>query len=364
MRVDDKAILRPQVVPDQCAASVALVVLSYNYGRFVGQAIDSALGQTLAYDQIIVVDDGSQDDSRFVLDHYRSRVELVYKPNGGQLSAAVYALERVRCDYVHYLDSDDFLVPNARELIARELAPDHAHGSARPAKLQFRLRCVGASGSLDSVVPAYPAAYDNAAQLRDAQLLGMSICPPTSGNVFRVHSLRALPLAQLDPRDYIDGTPNMAMLYLGEVRTVSTVIANYRIHGANNSLVHAPAVEVFEQELTRLRRRWYELEQLFPNIEVPPIGSTLLELEARNLIAAMEGRASVGLALAYAHKLVLSGMPMRHKLLLGPWMLTLALAPAKHKEPMIRARRSAANRSKLTRKLVALCLGNRQALQR
>ena len=368
---DNTALLRPQHELDNRAkpASVALVVLSYNYGRFVAQAIDSALCQTVPYEQIIVVDDGSKDDSRFVLDHYQSRVELVYKANGGQLSAALYALERVRCDYVHYLDSDDYLVPNARELIARELAPgsidsegdapDHAK---KPAKLQFRLRCVSSSGSLDSVVPAYPAAYSNALQLRDAQLLGMSICPPTSGNVFRTQSLRVLPCALLDPRDYIDGTPNMAMLYLGEVRSVDTIIANYRIHGANNGLAHAPTIEVFEQELTRLRRRWYELQQIFPRIEIPSIGSTLLELEARNLIAAMEGRRAVGLALAYAHKLVLSGKPLRHKLLLGPWMLALALAPAQHKEPMIRARRSAANRSKLTRKLVGLYLGHSQAL--
>jgi hypothetical protein len=360
MRVN-KAVLRPRPKQGERAASVALVVLSYNYGRFVAQAIDSALHQTIPYDQIIVVDDGSQDDSRFVLDHYRSRVQLVYKPNGGQLSAAMYALQHVHCEYVHYLDSDDYLVANARELIARELAPDNSPFSIKPSKLQFRLRCVDADGSLDSVVPAYPVAYDNAAQLRDAQLLGMSICPPTSGNVFRVQCLRALPLAELEPRDFIDGTPNMAMLYLGEVHTISTVIANYRIHGANNSLVHAPAVEVFEQELTRLRRRWYELEQIFPNVEVPRIGSTLLELEARNLIAAMEGHPSLGLALAYTHKLALSGTPLRHKLLLAPWMLTLAIAPAKHKEPMIRARRSAANRSKLTRKIVSLCLGNRRA---
>lgn len=48
--------------------SVALVVLSYNYGRFVAQAIESALQQTRPYDQLIVIDDGSTDDSRAVLD--------------------------------------------------------------------------------------------------------------------------------------------------------------------------------------------------------------------------------------------------------------------------------------------------------
>ena len=341
------------VLRQQLGPSVALVVLSYNYGRFVARAIDSALEQTQAYEQIIVVDDGSTDDSRTVLERYRDRVELMFKPNGGQLSAALHALDAVRCEYVHYLDSDDFLVDNARELIANELA-------TKPVKLQFRLRCVSSSGSLQSVVPAYPAVYNNAAQLRDAQLLGMSICPPTSGNVFGVEALRALPKTPLDKRDYIDGTPSMAMLYCGSVRTVDKVIANYRIHGANNSLAHAPTVEVFEQELARLRRRWQELQQIFPAIKVPEVGSTLLELEAQNLIAALQGRSHMLLALAYAKRLAASGAPTRHKLLLGPWMLSLALAPRAAKAGMIRARRSAMHRSKLTRKLVGLCLGHRE----
>jgi glycosyltransferase involved in cell wall biosynthesis len=337
----------------QLGPSVALVVLSYNYGRFVAQAIESALEQTRPYEQIIVVDDGSTDNSRAVLERYRSRVELIFKNNGGQLSAALHALDAIRCEYVHYLDSDDFLVPNARETIAHEL-------ETRPAKLQFRLRCVGANGPLDSIVPAYPPEYDNAAQLRDAHLLGMSICPPTSGNVFRVDDLLALPREALDQRDYIDGTPNMAMLYRGTVRTVSTVIANYRIHGANNGLAHAPTIAVFEQELARLRRRWRELSRIFPAIGIPTSGSTLLELEARNLSAALAGEAHLSLAIAYAKRLAQSGTPIRHKLILAPWMLGLALAPRRLKAPMIRARRSAMHRSKLTRKLVGLWLGHRQ----
>ena len=344
----EKEPLRTQPGP-----SVALVVLSYNYGRYVAQAIESALEQTQPYDQIIVIDDGSTDDSRAVLERYRGRVELIYKSNGGQLSAALRALDAIRCEYVHYLDSDDFVVPNARELIAEQLVH-------RPAKLQFRLRCVSANGSLDSVVPAYPEHYDNASQLRDAQLLGMSICPPTSGNVFRVEDLRALPRAPLDQRDYIDGTPSMAMLYRGAVRTVPTVIANYRIHGANNGLAHAPTIAVFEQELSRLRRRWKELAEIFPGIVVPKLGSTVMELEAQNLTAALAGQRHLGIALAYAARLMQSGTPVRHKLILAPWMLGLALAPRGLKASMIRARRSAMNRSKLTRKVVGLLLGHRQ----
>jgi hypothetical protein len=175
-----------------------------------------------------------------------------------------------------------------------------------------------------------------------------------------VDDLRALPKDALDQRDYIDGTPNMAMLYRGTVRTVSTVIANYRIHGANNGLAHAPTIAVFDQELARLRRRWRELARIFPGVDVPKVGTTLLELEAQNLSAALAGEPHLSLSIAYAKRLAQSGTPTRHKLILAPWMLGLALAPRILKAPMIRARRSAMHRSKLTRKLVGLWLGHRR----
>jgi glycosyltransferase involved in cell wall biosynthesis len=331
---------------------VALVVLNHNYARFLADAIDSALTQSVAYEQVLVVDDGSTDDSRRLLEGYRGCVELLFKTNGGQLSAARAALTRVRCTYVHYLDADDYLMPHARELIGQ-----HMHGE--PVKLQFRMRCVNRSSSLQSVIPAYPRAYDNAAMLRDHRLLGMSICPPTSANVFRSDVLRALPLQRLDPWDYIDGTPNLAMPYCGEVKTIDQVIVSYRLHENNVSQHQAPTKERLGEEVNRLRRRWRELPRIVERASGPEPGRALLELEARHMIAAIEGRHDLGLALSYIQTLTRSGMPARKKALLALWTMGLALAPSRFAEPLVRARRSAVNRGQLTRKLVSFWLGNR-----
>jgi glycosyltransferase involved in cell wall biosynthesis len=334
--------------------SVALVVLNHNYARFLADAVDSALAQTVPYEQILVVDDGSTDESRRLLERYRGRVELLYKLNGGQLSAARAALTRVHCQYVHYLDADDYLMPNARELVGQHL-------QGEPVKLQFRMRCVNSGQALQSVIPAYPETYDNAAMLRDNQLLGMSICPPTSGNVFRTEVLRELPLQRLDPRDYIDGTPNLAMPYCGEVKTVDEVIVSYRLHNGNVSQHQVPTAERLSEEVDRLRRRWRELPELISGAIGPAPGRALLELEARHMIAAMEGRHELSLLHSYLDTLLRSGMPARKKLLLSAWSLGLTVSPPSVARQLVRARRSAVNRGRLTRRLVSLWLGNRTA---
>ena len=66
---------------------VSVIINNYNYGHFLGAAIDSALTQTYAPIEVVVVDDGSTDDSRNVIAGYGSRIRAVLKVNGGQASA-------------------------------------------------------------------------------------------------------------------------------------------------------------------------------------------------------------------------------------------------------------------------------------
>ena len=67
--------------------TVAIVVTNYNYGRFLAAAIDSALQQTRPAQHVIVVDDGSNDDSLAILDEYPSRVRTVLQENAGVIAA-------------------------------------------------------------------------------------------------------------------------------------------------------------------------------------------------------------------------------------------------------------------------------------
>ncbi|HMZ21534.1 MAG TPA: glycosyltransferase family A protein, partial [Blastocatellia bacterium] len=93
----------------------SIIVSSYNYGRFLNEAIDSALGQTYANTEVIVVDDGSTDDSRQIIAAYDDRILPVLKDNGGQASAFNAGFAASRGQVVFFLDSDDVLLPTAVE---------------------------------------------------------------------------------------------------------------------------------------------------------------------------------------------------------------------------------------------------------
>ena len=74
-------------VPARFDPCVSIIINNYNYGRFLHSAIDSAIKQIYAHTELIVVDDGSTDDSRDIISSYGSKITPVFKPNGGQASA-------------------------------------------------------------------------------------------------------------------------------------------------------------------------------------------------------------------------------------------------------------------------------------
>ncbi|HKP54307.1 MAG TPA: glycosyltransferase family A protein [Chloroflexia bacterium] len=97
-------------------SSVATIIINYNYGRFLGEAIESVLAQTLRPDEIIVVDDGSTDDSAEVAARYAQEgVRYIYKENGGQSSACNVGIKESASELVTFLDADDRWLPDKIE---------------------------------------------------------------------------------------------------------------------------------------------------------------------------------------------------------------------------------------------------------
>ena len=92
----------------------ACLINHYNYGRFVGEALDSVLAQSVPLDEIVLVDDGSDDGSRDVvarLGEREPRVRVVLKENGGQLSCFNVAFAASSADVLFFLDADDTWEP-------------------------------------------------------------------------------------------------------------------------------------------------------------------------------------------------------------------------------------------------------------
>lgn len=91
---------------------VSIIISSYNYDRFLSEAIDSALQQTYPHREVIVVDDGSSDDSRKIIARYGKQIIPVLKANGGQSSALNAGFAVSRGEIICLLDADDTFLPS------------------------------------------------------------------------------------------------------------------------------------------------------------------------------------------------------------------------------------------------------------
>jgi glycosyltransferase involved in cell wall biosynthesis len=96
---------------DGVAGMVSVVVPTYDRARIVGAAIESVLGQTYQNVEVIVVDDGSTDDTRSVVERYGPRVRYVYQPNSGVTAARNLGFANARGEFIALLDSDDKFLP-------------------------------------------------------------------------------------------------------------------------------------------------------------------------------------------------------------------------------------------------------------
>jgi glycosyltransferase involved in cell wall biosynthesis len=112
-------------------SDVSIVITCFNYGRFLGEAVASALGQQGGAPRVIVVDDGSTDPGTLrALDELPGGVELLRQPNGGPASARNAGVAATTTPLVLMLDADDRLAPGALDALKPPLDADPALGFA------------------------------------------------------------------------------------------------------------------------------------------------------------------------------------------------------------------------------------------
>lgn len=247
----------------------SFVIANYNYARYVGRAIESALAAEWPDVEVIVVDDGSTDGSRAVIELFGGRITPIFQKNAGQRAANNVGFARSTGDIVTFLDADDVVEPG----YARAVAAAWAGGVS---KVQVRMRLVDAEERpLGGILPPLLRQPDPAEISRWTIRDNEYPTPPGSGNAYaRAFLERIFPLGP-EHDSFTDSTCLALAPLLGKVVTVMEPLVLYRQHGANDSNLMA-SPDRFAREVGRAVARQHSTESICARIGVDsPPGASL-----------------------------------------------------------------------------------------
>ena len=98
---------------------ISVIIPLYNVENFIEETLNSLLNQTIIDDiEVLMIDDGSTDNSRYIIEKYALDYDNFYafhKENEGQGVARNFGLKKAKGEYIHFLDADDFITPDAYE---------------------------------------------------------------------------------------------------------------------------------------------------------------------------------------------------------------------------------------------------------
>jgi glycosyltransferase involved in cell wall biosynthesis len=209
--------------------TLSVVIPNYNYARYVGAAIQSALDIRWPRVEVVVVDDGSTDNSAEVIESFADKIVIIRQPNAGQMQSSVNGFCKSTGDLVIFLDSDDALHPEVMNEIA-------AVWTERASKFQFQMRTVDAEGKpTGSILPQY-FITPTPQQIREwVTTAGVYPTPPGSGNAYprwvveKIFGFKS---------DFVDRAPDSYLVtaapVYGDIVTIPKPLVDYRVHGDNH----------------------------------------------------------------------------------------------------------------------------------
>lgn len=233
---------------------LSVIIPNYNYGQYIQDAIDTALSLQAPDVEVIVVDDGSTDDSRERIARYGARITAVFQENSGQLQACNAGFAVSTGDAVMFLDSDDVLYPQLFDEISRLWRPGLS-------KVQFPMLRIDASGvATGTSFPKLSPAPSSEMIRKWAHSTGAYPTPPGSGNVYsRAFLTQIFPLSERCGR-FSDSACLAAAPFLGDVVSSEQPLVGYRLHGNNDSNLLADPARFTTQLTAAYQRHRYAME--------------------------------------------------------------------------------------------------------
>jgi glycosyltransferase involved in cell wall biosynthesis len=286
----------PAERPVQTAPTVTIVITTFNHGRYLKDAISSAINQARLADKIIVVDDGSTDNSASIVAEFNS-IEYVRQQNRGLSAARNTGLRKCTTTYVAFLDADDRLLPCA---------------------IEAGLKCLRAHPDCAMAYGGFRFTSENGTSLGDRYwpIIGDAHLCLLRGNIIGMHGAvlylrdRLVEIAGFDEslrrcEDY-DVYLRIAQRY--PIASHPTIVAEYRKHGQNMS----------SDPIEMLRWAHAVLDRHQARILVGPLERTALQ-DGRTGWRNYYGSEAVSAALARWRAQPLIGTLSRQLLLIGWW---------------------------------------------
>ena len=210
---------------------VSVIIANYNYQQYLPAAINSVLAQGYTDYEIIVVDDGSTDNSREILADFESRLpsekfNVIFQENQGHGGAINTGFQNSTGEIVATLDSDDVWQPDKLEKVMRHFQQPDVVGVIHP------LNFIDAEGSVTSksVTPFKIPNGDLARIILETGCTWHYTC----GLTFRRIALqKILPMEPPEWRFWPDGCLLYCAAFLGKIVAVNEALGSYRIHGKN-----------------------------------------------------------------------------------------------------------------------------------
>ena len=233
---------------------VSIIIANYNYAIFLRAAIDSALGQTWTDKEIIVVDDGSIDNSCDVIKSFGDKIHSVFVQNGGQRRANNIGFSLSIGEVIIFLDADDILLPDFVDTVMSEW-------NENVSKIQVIAQRVDKNGvifgnslpKINNKISSKNIKYFNTKYLEYPS-------PPGSANAYSsVFIKKIFPLGE--DCDYSTDSTCIAMApYFGDVINIKKSLVLYRMHDMNDSSMER-ADNVYSREVGRAIKRFSAIQR-------------------------------------------------------------------------------------------------------
>lgn len=204
-----------------------ILIDTYNYGQYIEEAVSSVLAQDFPPEQreILVVDDGSTDDTAERLRKFGDAIRVLRKPNGGQASAFNYGFEHARGEVIALLDADDVWLPG-------KLGRVYEAFERNPTAGMIYHRIYLWSGANETAEDSYFIPISGRVAESRKRLLQYPMVG-TSCLAFRRETLKELMPIPESLLSQADAYLTALVIFVAPVTAVPEFLGKYRLHGAN-----------------------------------------------------------------------------------------------------------------------------------